>query len=240
MKLLVRRRDQYRATKNAPFDAIEKLTPESRKELVIQTAGIITQHASAHGVKEVERVYRAGLAGCGDIVAFLEMIARIKGKRSDEIFNEEDYRMSAGKSLPTLLDFATTSNDADNVIAINISTWTRDELKRKSIEERFSELQFDESFFVMQDDGAVQLRDDDTIRKSMLDENGKNFDFSASKYDILFGCPFRQQLVFLYPRMLNAMLSNGFPQEAYALAQCQAAYGITTPESAETPILQTQ
>lgn len=223
LELLVKRRDQYRATKNAPFAEIEKLTLNSRSELVVQAAAIISQHALAHGAKGIEAIHRAALAGCGDTVALLELIARMQGKRSDEVFNEETYRQSAKKSLPTLLYFASTSDKADGVLTTNISTWTREEIEQKSDEELFIGVRYDDSFFIMQDDGAVILKGDKKTSRKIFVDKGKNFDFSPSKHHILFGCPFRQQIVFLYPRMLNAMINNEFAQEAYALAQREVA-----------------
>ena len=204
---------EYDASTYVPIDEIASLQVDSRQELIIRAQQLFSLHA-VHRVEDRETMRHASLAGCGVTVAYIEMIARMQAQEENE-FDSENFQRLAKKSLPTLMTIAATSRQADGILTENIMNWDRRQVASMSDVAIYTGLELDESYFELQRDSGVRLRNDEFTRKRIRTRTGSGFDFSPNKNDILFGCPFRSRIPLFYTAVTEAMVANDLVQSFY-------------------------
>lgn len=218
LKKLYKFGEEYDATSGMPLEDIGELEVSSKAELVLRSQRLFSLHA-VHKVSNREDMRHASLAGCGVTVAFLDMIARMRAEiDGSHEFDEILYEDSVKKSLSTLMAIAATSREADGALTRAIMNWTVGQTDRLGDKEVYTGLAFDSSFFSMHENGAVEIKSDKATRKRIRTVDNGHFDFSVSKDDILFGCPFRSRIPLFYDAMTRAMVKNGLAEESYMQA----------------------
>lgn len=211
---------EYLGLKDAPVELIAEYDYDSRGDLIIQAADLIAEYAKANikDERRREKAIHASLTGCGDSVAFLELISRFEAREGAGEFSEETVREAAKRSFPTLLELASMSLDGNGAFMASACTWSLSEINSLSNEELYRGLEFDDSFFMKSDEGVVVIRSDSQTRRRIRTPSGRAFDTSPNRNDILLGCPYRSRIGRLYWAMFDAMMRNGFMEEAYEKA----------------------
>lgn len=124
LKKLVKFNEAYNATESTPLDEIANLKVDSKYDLVIASHRLFVYHAVPKVFDRVGMSY-AALAGCGETVAYLAMIARLMAEQNQtSSFDEDEYQRIAKRSLPTLLSIARTSNEADGALTRAMMNWS--------------------------------------------------------------------------------------------------------------------
>lgn len=222
---LARFHNEFLSSKDVPLEEIASLEISSREQLILNAAALFDEFAVPRS-EDKETMRHASLAGCGVVMAFIELEAKFFAKGGVDVEDSDQYERLMRKSIRTLLHLAATSREADGVFMTNASTWSRRDIAEKSDEEIYARLEFDESYFTLCDGTVVMKSDPETRQRASL-QNGRHFDFSSSKHDILYGCPFRSRIARLHCAMFQAAQRNsilGAAIEEGAAGRSEFAY----------------
>lgn len=199
-------REEHQAGKLVPIEEITAIEARSRSDLILEAARLFQAHAVPE-VGDKETMRHASLAGCGVVMAFIDLAAQMQAKQ-DIPYDAAFFRDAMHRSTKTLLTMAATSHEADGVFMFNACTWSPDEISRLSDVELYKDLYLKPSFFEMDAEGTLSIRSDEQTRQNIRRSSGKKYDFQARKTDIMFGCPFRPGIVKLHTAMTEASISN--------------------------------
>lgn len=199
-------RQALQAADSAPLGSIEHIEADSKAMLVHEAYALIRDHMPPEPSELSLR--HAALAGVGVTMAFLDVTTRVVAQ---EQLGREKLPPVLRKSVKTVLELATHSEEADKLLTIGLSAYSEREIAKHREEYLMEHLRFQPRFFTL-NEGAVEV--DYAQRKSMR-PGGRKIDFMPRNDEVLLGCPFFSRINQLYKGLTVAALHNGIIDDIY-------------------------